>query len=196
MQENPPSPAFEQKPLAIPPAEGSLPLPKPSSPTEPESLDKLLCPACGKPLDEGSGGPTTDDLQEYIRCLLGGRLFRKTYELYDGKLNLTFSALTSAEAENVYQQGQQFRMLLGEEEAQVQLTRVRLLYYLRSVGTTAYSPPKEGEDLDTLYAQRFQTAPDGLLTVEVNVLMHFLRLLTELAEKALDHRFWKGAGLV
>jgi hypothetical protein len=65
----------------------------------------ITCPHCGwdtrnKDLVE----VTDDDKMDFVQSILGGIRFKKIYELFGGKLKVTFRTLTTAESDMAYKQ--------------------------------------------------------------------------------------------
>ena len=182
-------------------AEASVEEPAVETPLEDldeESFDDL-CPACGGPLAEGRLKPVSEDVEEYVRALLGNRKFTKTYTLYGGKLNLSFSSLSAKEATRLFEMSKKFNEASDLEEAQIKVTRMRMLFYLTQGGDQTFMPPKETcseEELLTEYDARFSLMPDSKINLIVKSLLHFMRLQQVLVDEAFDEDFWKGAGLV
>jgi hypothetical protein len=61
----------------------------------------ILCPKCGFDTRKTIVPISEDDKQEYMRSILGGRLFSKQYELFNGKIKVTFRDVTLAESDHI-----------------------------------------------------------------------------------------------
>jgi hypothetical protein len=65
----------------------------------------IICPHCGwdtrkKEMVE----VTDDDKMDFVQSILGGIRFKKVYELFGGRLRVTFRTLTTAESDMAYKQ--------------------------------------------------------------------------------------------
>jgi hypothetical protein len=155
------------------------------------------CPRCNHNLADLSSGPTEDEKQEYIRTLLGDRPYTKKYSLYNGRLNLLFSAISSNASEGLGQILKEIK----EDDPQTRMTeclKVKLLYYLRERGDDKYSPPtgaESYEELQTMFQKRFGSMSEDVVAVLIRSYLQFTLLLGQLTEAAFDANFWKGAGL-
>jgi len=169
---------------------------------EPVAAEKkaLECPRCGWK-EESRTVPAEADLQEYVRCLLGGKMFKKKYELYGGKVVLVFRACTGKESDHTN------RLLLGLAEAgderslQETSLKLKMLYMLEllQVGAnrTEYQAPAM-ESLDQVgeeFTRRFGELGELLLRAMAQGLMMFLDLQQLLVAEGLDGNFWRSAGL-
>jgi hypothetical protein len=65
----------------------------------------VVCPHCGwDTRKEDLVNITEDDKLDFVQSILGGIRFKKVYELFGGRLKVTFRALTSAESDTAYKQ--------------------------------------------------------------------------------------------
>lgn len=79
---------------------------------EPEVADlpplngaSVICPHCGwDTRKEDLTEVTNEDKMKFVQTILGGLRFKKTYELFGGKLRVTFRTLTTAESDMAYKQ--------------------------------------------------------------------------------------------
>lgn len=65
----------------------------------------VICPHCGwDTRKEDLTEVTKEDKINFVQTVLGGLRFKKTYELFGGKLRVTFRTLTTAESDMAYKQ--------------------------------------------------------------------------------------------
>lgn len=65
----------------------------------------VVCPHCGwDTRKEELVEITEDDKLDFVQSILGGIRFKKVYELFGGRLKVTFRALTTAESDTAYKQ--------------------------------------------------------------------------------------------
>ena len=165
-----------------------------------------MCPCCGH---DGSQivRPSPSDQQEYIRCLLAGRPFRKVYQLYNGQLKLAFetaSATQSEQLSGLLMEIRQQRFGDGEvtqlQDAQFTglVLALRMLCSLRSVNGKELTPLSlnSSAELMDAYKERLGGKDEGLLTLMIQVHLGFTKLCSLLMASGRDDSFWKGAGYV
>lgn len=80
--------------------------------------------------------PTPEDKQEFLRCILGNRSYRKTYALFGGLVEVTFRELTVREEDEIF--GELGRAhasgaVITEEDWTVTFERLRMLNSLTRV---------------------------------------------------------------
>lgn len=153
---------------------------------EPEEPEEL-------PVDpvEKDAEPTAEEKQEFIRCVLGNRQYRKKYELFGGAYVVEFADLTPGEEENLYRALKD--MPEGDDWA-VTLGRMRMV--ASTVSTTfsdllqsdpVITPAAVNETVNLLKSQtHYRTL---MYTYRV-----FRRHLEIMLERALDSDFWRADG--
>jgi len=162
--------------------------------------EKATCPRCGWHPTDKPAAPDAD-MQEYLRCALGGKLFTKVYPLYDGKLKLKFRSVNAAEAEFIN------KVLMKNDfdsdiEVQDMALKAKLLFYLVSVETPEGEEVFEAFSLEEFtvtavneeYKKRFGTKDETLLRSINQTFQIFLGLQQLLIAGGFDSNFWKGAG--
>lgn len=77
-----------------------------SAPSEAAASAHTLqnCPYCGWKLDQEVVEVTEEDRQQWLRSILGGERFVKTYSVYNGNLKIEFRCRTSREADLITEQ--------------------------------------------------------------------------------------------
>jgi len=169
----------------IPPSE---PGPVPQAP-EPAHR----CPRCLHDLDQSILGPDPVDVQEYVRCILNKRRFRKTYSLFNGEISLSFQLLTQQESQQMYPLLRKIKHTDTLEGATAAY-RLKLLFYLRQMNDSLFDIGA-CDDWEDEFAKRFSEYGEDVPVMLTRVLIEFLRLSERLPTEGLDANFWKGAGL-
>ena len=172
--------------------------PKPEAPAE-KKQEPQPCVHCG--WVEGAPEPRAEDQTEYLRAVLGGRRFTKTYMPWGGQLTLKFRTMSAAEAEfvnhvlskNVY---------VNEVELGDAAMKAKLLFQLTAMITAdkneQYEPPSEKNHTITYvqaeFEKRFGELDETLLRVIAKTLHMFNMLLQLLVLGGFDRNFYKAAG--
>lgn len=156
------------------------------------------CPRCGwydseKPLIN------EDDKKEYLRSILGGRVFSKTYELYNGSITFTYQSLLGSEVEKI---NEVFFDLAAanEPELLIEGNKIKSLFYLKKIKieetTTNLETPEDVsiENYKEKYLERFGKSSEPIIQMLNSTLIQFLKLQTNLVANGFDENFWKGAG--
>lgn len=158
------------------------------------------CPRCGygaeKPME-----PLQDDLEEYMRCVLGGQRFMKTYSMYDGKVKLTFRSLVNKEVDHL--NGLLFTLSGRDDDpaAQDMVVKAKLLFFLAAADLsgkgTEYDVPMtlSVENLSDVFNERLGDCPEPIIRIMVQTLGLFTEVQGLLVNAGFDSNFWKGAGL-
>lgn len=171
------------------------------------------CPRCGWDMKQKFEiTPTDADKEAFLISLLGGHRFKRTYELFGGKVRVTFRSMLAEENKAIYRQlvmDQQAKKIATEAEWFVQLMDYRLACSLDEMTTqeglivatipevTLVSPLPENDDDNPLVRQLQQINKD-VLAQEITRrlvgahLRRFQRLLETLEAQALDPSFWQG----
>jgi len=164
---------------------------------EKETGIEQTCSLCGHEYKEDI---TVDeeDLQEFVRSLLGDRVFIKEYKLYNNAYTLTYRTLTSFESSRLAILLN--KMIIEDIEdiyKKQKAVRLKLLFYLKSINGIEYSVP-EDTDVDkvlTEYENRFGNKSENVISICVKTLVQFLLIQKMLIEHGYDENFWKSAGL-
>ncbi len=153
------------------------------------------CELCGHIQDKNiSIAP--EDLKEFIRSILGARVFIKIYKLYDGEYKLAFKTLTAEESSRLSILLSKLSLEdLTEYEKQQIAIKIKLVYYTHSICGETFSIPKTtviSEVLDK-YDEMFKD--ENTVSLSVKTLIQFLTLQKLLIEEGYDANFWKSAGM-
>jgi len=171
----------------------------PPTPTKEALQDAQLsvCPRCQFKISSNNvPEPAEEDIREYIRRLMAGELFKKTYDLFNGSLKITLSMISMTQSDLLSQALQS----IPDEDYMVRTTRalrIKQLFYLKQYKDVKYDVPDTGDldKLEDLYIARFGELPEDVCCLLVRVMTLFFALTEALPHKGLDENFWKGAGL-
>lgn len=147
--------------------------------------------------------PTEDDKREFLRCVLGGTLYTKRYEMYGGLFvmelhdihpsyeDVIFTTLAKEVAEG---------RITTEDDWSTALDRLRLVTNVSMVRLAKNAPVKcsvpEGAELLPLVGERMQTFPTtALFRAALQTVRVFMRHLELILDRALDPDFWEVGGL-
>ena len=162
---------------------------------ETEEEEGVPCRRCGH--DTASieePAPSEEEKKEYLRCVLGKKLYRKTYTLFDGTVTIAFELLTQADSARmgpVLNDLNETRSIQGITDSM----NLKLLLYLRQFNTDEFSPPENLDNWKEAFNARFGDYGEDVPALLARILMEFLRLAEMLPQAGLDENFWKGAGL-
>lgn len=142
---------------------------------------------------EDAAQPTEDEKQEFIRCVLGNRPYKKRYELFGGATSIEFADLTPSAEEGIYRSLAKAELKPGQDWAVV-LDRMRLI---ASTTDTTFSDLIGGDPVITVTAvddimQRLGSATHYRVLMQMQRI--FRRHLEIMLERALDSDFWKAGG--
>jgi len=171
-----------------------------------------FCPRCGWDMRlKFEVKPTDKDKEDFLVALLGGVRFKKTYELFGGKMLVTFRSMLAEENKLLYRQltlDQQQQKITTEAEWFVQMMDYRLACSLETIrdqtGKVVFDVPElPGTDFvagsnKTHLADQLALLNSSVLAQEVTrrlVGMHlrqFQRLVEALEAVAAEPSFWTG----
>jgi hypothetical protein len=173
-----------------------------------------FCPRCGWDMrQQFEIVPTDKDKEDFLATLLGGQRFSKKYEIFGGKISVTFRSLLAEESKLIYRQlvlDQEEKRVATEAEWFVQMMDYRLACSLESIAQAdgkivAVIPPLDSlqfvNDPDQPLATALPKQLDLLnKTVAQEVtrrlvgthLRQFQRLVEALEAMALEPSFWNG----
>jgi|694.fasta_scaffold49167_3 hypothetical protein len=187
--------------------------PAPPAPSPTPVNGPPFCPRCGWDMKQKFEiTPTDADKEEFLIALLGGQRFRRTYELFGGKVRVTFRSMLAEENKAIYRQlviDQQAKKIATEAEWFVQMMDYRLACSLdemttldgklvASVPEVALVSPLPESDENNPLVQQLSKINKDVLAQEVTRrlvgahLRRFQRLLETLEAQALDPSFWNG----
>jgi hypothetical protein len=184
----------------------------PANTVNPELV--VFCPRCGWDMRQKfEVTPTDKDKEDFLATLLGGTRFKKKYELFGGRIVVTFRSLLAEENKLVYRQlvlDQQKNRVATEAEWFVQMMDYRLACSLETVTDKngkvlatvptleelAFTPDSNEplstplpKQLDLINKTMAQEATRRLVGTH---LRQFQRLVEALEAMALDPSFWNG----
>jgi len=200
------------------PVEAPTPVVVDTPPAEltPEPINVLpFCPRCGWDMRQKfEVQPTERDKEDFLATLLGGTRFKKKYELFGGKIVVTFRALLADENKLIYRQlvvDQQENRVATEAEWFVQMMDYRLACTLEDIknkdGKVIAIVPELKEmpftqnpdkPLETALVKQLEFISTQILAQEVTRrlvathLRQFQRLTEALEAMALEPSFWNG----
>lgn len=214
------APAKVEEPPAPTPAPAAEPAPTPEPEPVPEPTPRLVinngepfCPRCGWDMQQKFEVVATDkDKEDFLIALLGGQRFKKQYELFGGKMLVTFHSMLAEENKAVYRQlviDQQAKKIETEAEWFVQMMDYRLACSFEEITTDTGKlvsslpelqlvSPLPVNDADNPLVQQLRLLNKDVLAQEVtrrlvgSHLRRFQRLLETLEAQALEPSFWNG----
>lgn len=169
----PAAPAAAATPPWSPPAPTPAPTPAPAAAAAPEPVPLPVnetganppltnCPHCDWMLSlPDIAEPPYDEKMAFLQCLLGRKLFTKSYQLFGGHVTVTFRTLAPKELDVVYRQAHFVRMegkLPAEVDFYEFINRYRLMLQLSSV--RSHGPDGFTEELPDGYSHT--TNPDAV----------------------------------
>lgn len=219
------APATEAQPAPLPAPKDAEP-PAPPPPLEPTTTAGMpqekaapailpFCPRCGwDMLQKFEIVPSDRDKEDFLATVLGGTRFRKRFELFGGKIIVTYRGLLAEENKLIYRQlvlDQQEGRIATEAEWFTQLMDYRLACSLESMASSTgkmvavvpelaemlFTPDKE-KPLATPLVGQLNFVNNTVLAQEVTRrlvglhLRQFQRLLEALEAMALEPSFWTG----
>ena len=184
------------------------------TPTDPMVI-LPFCPRCGWDMRQKfEVQPTDRDKEDFLATLLGGARFKKSYELFGGKIVVTFRGLLADENKLIYRQllaDQKNNKVTTEAEWFVQMMDYRLSCSLEDikdkVGKAIAVVPELNEQqftqnpdmpLETALVKQLDFVNTTILAQEVTRrlvathLRQFQRLTEALEAMALEPSFWNG----
>jgi hypothetical protein len=200
----------EKEPTTAPAVEES-----PQESAQPVSVPDALplatfCPRCGWDVrTKFDIVPTDRDKEDFLATLLGGTRFRKRYELFGGRVVVTFRSVLAEENKMIYRQlvlDQQNGLVNTEAEWFVQLMDYRLACALETIADKNGKVISAVPELDMIGGTKEKTnLVDQLAIINKNVLAQeatrrlvgshlrqFQRLTEAIEAMALEPSFWNG----
>ena len=176
----------------------------------PESVSATFCPRCGWDMRlKFEVEPTARDKEDFLATLLGGTRYRKKYELFGGKVVVTFRSVLAEENKLIYRQlmyDQKNDVIRTEAEWFVQLMDYRMACSLESIADKTGKLIAAVPELDLRANKKDETAlVEQLNAVNNNALAQettrrlvgthlrqFQRLVEAIEAMALEPSFWTG----
>ena len=157
----------------------------------------VTCPKCGAALISPQPvALTAEDKHNWLSHVLGEPRFRKTYQLYGGKVDVTFHTRTAKESDDVVKQvrlsglvGDDARQLFYHLSAACSIEKVR-----RNDDVITFTYDSDGLNkcypCQTLYASMVEKLGEGLLKQIEFTFGAFEAVVAELMTKADTPDFW------
>lgn len=137
--------------------------------------------------------PTDEEKQEFVRCVLGNRSYKKKYELFGGASSIEFSDMSPAVEEGIYRALAKAEIPQGDDWAVI-LDRMRLVAC--TVDTTfsdlTQSDPVIAVDAVNEIINKLPSATHYSVLMRAQRI--FRRHLEIMLERSLDSDFWRADG--
>jgi hypothetical protein len=136
--------------------------------------------------------PTDEEKQEFVRCILGGRQYTKTFELFGGACKVAMGDLTPKEEEGLYAELAKAELAPGDDWS-VLLDQLRLIAYSKGYD---FAGSEGGVPVTVvgakLLVERMPTAT--YYSAFMRAARIFRRHLEIMLERSLDSDFWRADG--
>jgi hypothetical protein len=197
-------------PATPPPSAENAPVPAASTPASDLLPVTTFCPRCGGDMRaKFDVVPTDRDKEDFLATLLGGTRFKKKYELFGGRVVVTFRSVLAEENKLIYRQlvqDQQNGTVNTEAEWFVQLMDYRLACALDTIADKNGKILSAVPELDMSASTKDKTGlAEQLHTINTNILaqeatrrlvgLHlrqFQRLIEAIEAMAVEPSFWNG----
>jgi hypothetical protein len=182
---------------------------------QPQSQPEYVCPVCNQPASQFEVQAQEEDKREFMRCVLGDKLFCKTYtvgnDAIKGGMKWRLQLLTGQQAEHMdllIDEIVRDENIPGKRKIRL-IHDTKLLFYLRTIGDKQFKPPENVvqesandcrpfsvSDIQELFRERFGAQSEMVTTIGLRLVVTFEQLVAVLTQTVFDQSFWKGAGLV
>jgi hypothetical protein len=197
-------------PATPPPAAENAPAPAAPAPASDLLPVTTFCPRCGWDMRaKFDVVPTDRDKEDFLATLLGGTRFKKKYELFGGRVVVTFRSVLAEENKLIYRQlvqDQQNGTVNTEAEWFVQLMDYRLACSLDTIADKNGKILSAVPELDMAASTKDKTGlVEQLHMINTNILaqeatrrlvgLHlrqFQRLIEAIEAMAVEPSFWNG----
>jgi hypothetical protein len=191
----------------------------PPEPTEDELREKQLeefqkeaqerhdntCPKCSWDIRNKVLKAKEEDLKEYTRCLLAGRCFVKSMELYGGHLSVEFTENDDDTRDEIVRLVQSIDYNKLTQLDVMTLTRkIQVVFCLTKMAagddTKSFEVPSpgalsSGEDVEKEFKERLGGRTASVQATLFRAYLEFDKLIAVLSDGAFDENFYQGAGL-
>jgi hypothetical protein len=155
---------------------------------------RIICPKCGFDTREAMPKVKDEDKQEYIRAVLGDRLFSKEYPLFGGQLKVEFRDLSVAETTHLMTMVEQLPKDITFMSNTVGLKMLYSCVRLEKGGKLTELPPapvglKTVDEVMSAYNKMFGGMGETVQAGLINAYNTFNQLLLTLGRIALDTDF-------
>jgi hypothetical protein len=165
---------------------------------EEQKKEVVPCRRCG--YAEGDTKPPEDDMQEYMRSVLGNRRFSKTYELMRGQIKVTFTTIDTNASERVNKIIDRLSVLEDPVQFRAVATKINMAYMLTSYtmgGETKELEVSQATTPETVtkdFVERFGDMDESIIQLLTRAMGTFITLKSALIDECFDEAFYKGAG--
>ena len=175
--------------------------------TQKTSEEAVVCPRCGKSLNERDLKVDDDAMQAYLRATLSGERFTKTFKIADGKILVTFTELPSTvadklqtilrgiPAERLLDKAVDYKLLLS-------LLKVEFVDNCDGVIHTKYEAYDDDErlkainNLDSAFTTFSESFDESTLRLLRQLAITFGLLVKTITDSMLNSDFYEGVGLL
>lgn len=159
-----------------------------------------ICPRCGKDVTQPELKVSEDALKDYVRHMLGGRRFKKSFNLFDGALKVVFEEPTAGEDWKKQLAGGP-RELAGDKYMLLTLSSIETVDNEVGITKSLYNKtPNERLELIKDVPASMEQLSDVLTTVQLAVVSRcataFAALLSLIISEVTSEDFYTGAGLL
>jgi len=155
---------------------------------------------------EEAAEPTIEERQDFIRCVLGNKPYRKNFELFGGAIKLAMADLTPKEMDGLFSQlarEQQAGVIQTVDDWNTEFDRYRLVWMTEELVWGAETVKPHAEAMATAPQLLQKQLADFLLrfksTVPYHAMLRASRIfqlhLDKLEKGALNSDFWADDGL-
>lgn len=206
--------APQQAPQQTPQAQPAQAEPEPEPVAPLQDLRPTNCMHCGWPVDSlDMCSPDTLDKQVFVASVLGQKRFSKEFQIFDGKMRITFRSLTVEENDLVVKQLMKDwndGKITGPAHSIAEATKYQLALGLESVSTSVgqvtlpeYSDyddddPKEGNTIlpkIVEYVTEHAMPNEPTRRIIAKAYGHFVTTQSKLEAMAEQPDFWKATGV-
>lgn len=159
-----------------------------------------ICPRCGKDLSQPQLRVSEETVKDYVRHMLGGRRFKKEFEMFDGALKITFEEPTAGEDWKKQTSGDSTELA---RDKYMLLTLAAVETVDKEVGVTKAlykKSPNERLELINNVPEGIANLSESLSTVQLAIVSRcsttFAALLSLIISEVTSEDFYKGAGLL
>lgn len=165
-----------------------------------DNTTPLICPRCGKDVNQPELTVSEDVLRDYVRHMLGGRRFKKVFDSFEGALRIAFEEPTAGEDWKKQATGGP-RELAGDKYMLLTLASVEVVDKEAGVIRSLYcKTPNERLELIKDVPTSMEQLADSLTTIQLAVVSRcatvFAALLSLIIAEVTSADFYEGAGLL
>ena len=168
--------------------------------------EDFKCGRCGWTKDAKTG-VSEEEQEEYLRAVLGGSPYHKTFSLFGNKVKITFKTQPNHEVDKLTKCI--FRLLKvqgASDEAQEKLIKIKLLFYMDklelgdnpalAVENIDFDAIDSFEAADEIFKEHFGLLDETIIRAMVRTYHYFVELQQLLIAEGFNTDFWNSAGLL